>query len=216
MIEILERVVRLLGVAGLLTAWAVSGRQAIRDLERPPGRALGLARRIGPLATYLVAAIPYFTAWIILWHPLPGDPVDWLRVMLLVVGGALGAVGLAVYLWGRLTLGTMYNVSSTLGTGLHRDHRLITVGPFCYVRHPMYFGIAVAALGGLAVYRTWAMVLAVVALPGFALKAHHEERLLAAEFGSEWQEYTAEVPAWWPRRRSAAGPHAMIEQGESS
>jgi protein-S-isoprenylcysteine O-methyltransferase Ste14 len=159
-----------------------------------------------------MAAIPYFVVWIVLWHRLPGTPPDWLRWGALIVGGALGLSGLAVYLWGRLTLGSMYNVSSVLGSELYADHRLIEAGPFRFVRHPMYFGIALAAVGALMVYRTWAMVFAVAALPAFAVKARHEERLLTAEFGAQWKEYTERVPSWWPRRpRRLRRPHVLKE-----
>jgi protein-S-isoprenylcysteine O-methyltransferase Ste14 len=158
-----------------------------------------------------MAAIPYFVVWIVLWHRLPGTPPDWLRWGALIVGGALGLSGLAVYLWGRLTLGSMYNVSSVLGSELYADHRLIEAGPFRFVRHPMYFGIALAAVGALMVYRTWAMVFAVAALPAFAVKARHEERLLTAEFGAQWKEYTERVPSWWPRRPRRLRPHVLKE-----
>ncbi len=208
MIDGLEQALRLAGAAGLLAAWLISGSHAVRTRGRPAGRGLGLASRFGALATYLMAAIPYFLAWILLWRPLPGTPPDWMRVGALLVGGALGAAGLAVYLWGRLTLGTMYNVSSVLGSELYADQRLIMGGPFRYVRHPMYCGIALAAIGALMVYRTWAMVFAVAALPAFAIKARHEERLLAAEFGDQWKDYAQRVPAWWPRRLR---PHTSVK-----
>jgi protein-S-isoprenylcysteine O-methyltransferase Ste14 len=211
MIDGAEQAVRLVGAAGLLAAWLVSGSHAVRTRARPAGRRLGLASRFGALATYLMAAIPYFVVWIVLWRPLPGTPPDWLRVGALLVGGALGFSGLTAYLWGRLTLGAMYNVSSVLGSELYADHRLVAAGPFRYVRHPMYCGIAMAALGALMVYRTWAMVFAVAALPAFAVKARHEERLLAAEFGAQWEEYTERVPAWWPRRPRRARPRSLIE-----
>lgn len=211
MIDGAEQTIRFVGAAGLVTAWLVSGSHAVRTRARPAGRGLGLASRFGALATYLMAAIPYFVVWIVLWHRLPGTPPDWLRWGALIVGGALGLSGLAVYLWGRLTLGAMYNVSSVLGSELYADHRLIEAGPFRFVRHPMYFGIALAAVGALMVFRTWAMVFAVAALPAFVVKARHEERLLAAEFGAQWREYTERVPAWWPHRHRRLRPRVLKE-----
>jgi protein-S-isoprenylcysteine O-methyltransferase Ste14 len=209
MLDAAERVVRIAGVGGLLTAWAAAGWAVTRSRQRATGAGLGLAPKLGAPAAYALAAIPYFGLWVLLWRPLPGSPPEWGRLLALAVGAVLGAAGLGLYLWGRFTLGSMYNVSSALGTELYADQRLVISGPFRYVRHPMYVGICGAALGGLAVYRTWAMVFAVAALPAFAVKARHEERLLAAAFGTAWEEYTQRVPAWWPRPESGLHRHAI-------
>ncbi|MBP7693784.1 MAG: hypothetical protein KA764_17815 [Anaerolineales bacterium] len=40
------------------------------------------------------------------------------------------------------------------GAQLFADHQLVTRGPFAIVRHPMYAGIAAAALGGLLLDQT--------------------------------------------------------------
>jgi protein-S-isoprenylcysteine O-methyltransferase Ste14 len=45
-------------------------------------------------------------------------------------------------------------------------------------------------------------------LPGAAIKAGLEERLLAEEFGAPWEEYARRVPAWIPRLRHRAGRKA--------
>jgi protein-S-isoprenylcysteine O-methyltransferase Ste14 len=199
MIDALEWAVRAAGIGGLLTAWFVAGTAAARHRLRPVGRGLGLAPRIGALASYLVVAVPYFTIWALLWSPLPGTLPGWLRVIALTAGTIFGSTGLALYLWGKETLGDMYNVSSSLGSELYADHRLVTRGPFRYVRHPMYLGIASAAVGGLLVYRTWTMVFALLSVVGLFVKAKHEEELLAAEFGETWSDYARRVPAWFPR-----------------
>jgi protein-S-isoprenylcysteine O-methyltransferase Ste14 len=201
-IDSAEHIVRIAAVAGLLTAWVVSGTEAFRSRQRPAGRGVGLAPRLGALASYLLAAIPYFTVWIVLWDPIPGTPSGPARVTALFVGAVLGSAGLTLYTWGRLTLGRMYNVSSAFGTELYADHRLIRDGPFRYVRHPMYVGIGLAAIGGLLVFRTWTMVFAVASVPTLGIKARHEDRLLAAQFGKDWHEYADRVPAFWPHHRA--------------
>ncbi len=214
MIEILERALRIAGVAGLMSAWMVAGRAAARGRRRAAGRGLGLAPRFGALTSYLLIAVPYFTVWVVLWRPLPGTPTGWLRLGALVVGAALGSAGWVLYLWGHRTLGEMYNVSSSLGTELYANHQLVTAGPFRYVRHPMYAGIGLAAVGGLAVYRTWAMVFAVCSVLGLTIKARHEEQLLAAEFGPAWSEYSRLVPAWWPRPQMLRPRPVSLKEGE--
>lgn len=120
---------------------------------------------------------------------------------MLVLGISLYFPGLALVLWGRLTLGKMYNVSSVLASQLYIDHQLIMNGPFAYVRHPMYLGFRMAAFGGLLIYRTWTLVFLAVALLGLAFRAQREEQGLTAEFGEQWEEYRQRVPAWIPRLR---------------
>jgi len=120
------------------------------------------------------------------------------RVLMLVLGISLYFPGLALVLWGRLTLGKMYNVSSALAAQLYIDHQLIIDGPFAYVRHPMYLGVLMAAFGGLLIYRTWTLVFLAVAFLGLVVRARREEQGLAAEFGEQWEEYCERVPAWIP------------------
>ncbi len=201
-VDAFERAVRIAGAAGLATAWFVAVVAVRRHGLRPTGRGSGLARRVGASAAYLVVAVPYFAVWVALWWPLPGTPAPGVRLGAAVVGGVFGGTGLAMYLWGHRTLGRMYNVSSALGTELYADHALVTSGPFRFVRHPMYAGIGLAALGGLAVYRTWAMAFAVVSTLGLVFKARREEHLLASEFDETWHIYARRVPPWWPRPRA--------------
>jgi hypothetical protein len=69
----------------------------------------------------------------------------------------------------------------------------------------MYLGLALAALGALAVYRTWSTVLFVLQVPVLVVRAHREEELLARTFGEAWERYAARVPAWLPRHPRRSG-----------
>lgn len=61
------------------------------------------------------------------------------------------------------------------------------------VRHrpPPYLGLAPAALGALAVYRTWSTELFVLQMPVLVVRAHREEEHLARIFGEARKRYTA-------------------------
>jgi protein-S-isoprenylcysteine O-methyltransferase Ste14 len=110
-------------------------------------------------------------------------------------------LGLALYLWGAKTLGTMYKPSSAFGVQLNVGHKLITYGPFALVRHPLYLGLQVVAIGGLLVYGNWTFVFIAVNFLALFIRARREEQALAAEFGKEWEMYASQVPAWIPRFR---------------
>ena len=137
----------------------------------------------------------------ILWHPLPLPLSIPARVIALILGTLLYFPGLALYLWGGYTLGEMYKPSSAFGVQLNVGHRLITHGPFAFVRHPLYLGLQIAALGGLLVYRNWTFAFVLVNFLGLFIRARREEQALATEFGEQWKAYSQQVPTWIPRLR---------------
>ena len=84
---------------------------------------------------------------------------------------------------------------------VHTDHRLVTTGPYAWVRHPSYTGaLAVFARFGLA-QANWLSLGAAVALPGavYVRRIAIEERALRAAFGAEYESYAA------PRKRLVPG-----------
>ena len=64
----------------------------------------------------------------------------------------------------------------------------------------MYLAVITAGIGGLLLYRTWAMLLFAVAMFGLIVRARREEEALSAEFGAIWEAYGRRVPAWLPHR----------------
>jgi protein-S-isoprenylcysteine O-methyltransferase len=169
------------------------------SLRRPRGRSVGYGDRVLRLPFYFVIGIGFLTVTILLWRPLPLALPAPTRVITLLIGVLLYFPGLALWFWGRYTLGEMFNVSSGFGAQLYADQRLITSGPYAIVRHPMYLGVVMAAWGALLIYQTWATVYIAIAFLGLFLRARREEQALAAEFGADWEAYCRRVPAWIPR-----------------
>jgi protein-S-isoprenylcysteine O-methyltransferase Ste14 len=108
---------------------------------------------------------------------------------------------MALLLWGRLALGRNYFVSTGFGAQLFSEHQLVTSGPFAIVRHPMYAGLILAAVGSLLIYTTWTTVYFACFAPLVFIRAWREEQVLAEEFGEQWKEYCKRVPAFIPRLR---------------
>jgi protein-S-isoprenylcysteine O-methyltransferase Ste14 len=148
---------------------------------------------------YTVISLGFFGLCIALWRPLPIVLPPAGRALALLLGVPLYFWGLLFVLWGRWALAEVYNVSSAFGAWLYPDHRLITTGPFALVRHPMYLGVEMAAVGGLLLYRTWTCAFLVIAFLGLIWRARREEQALAAEFGGQWRSYSRQTPAWLPR-----------------
>ena len=165
------------------------------------GRESGAASRLLRWPVMLVQTIIFVAIGIVLWRPLPIIFSMRLYIIILVFGSLLYFPGIALYLWGYGTLGRMFGISSGFGVSLYQDHCLIRSGPYRYVRHPMYLAVILAAFGALLIFHTWAMVLFAPLSLGVIVRAWREERLLAEEFGEEWQAYKQETNGWTPGLR---------------
>lgn len=202
-----EKWVRWAGAAGALVGLGEIVVGLWRGAHHAKGRTTGSAPALvrvlqsGSLAFYLPVSAAGSGLLYWLWRPLPLPRSDRARAVALGAGALLYFPGLALFLWGRQTMGEMYNVSTSISVQLYADHRLITTGPFALVRHPIYVGGQMMELGALLIYRTWTTALIVPNIPVLVLRARREEEALASEFGQEWTEYCQRVPAWIPRLR---------------
>lgn len=193
---------RRVGAAVGLATLAIALWQAIWcGSRRPAGRTTGAAAQVLRAPVLPLISALWLGLCVLLWRPLPVRPGRAARMVALVVGALLYFPGLALYLWGARTLGEMYRAASGFGVQLNVGHRLITHGPFAWVRHPLYLGLQTAAFGGLLLYHNWTLAFVAVNFLGLFFRARREEEALQAEFGEEWRAYARRVPAWAPRLR---------------
>ncbi len=200
LLDSIELGVRILGgLAMLLISISVvisAFRAGGKSIGRVSGQGVALLRSPWFMA---VGSIIGIAIMVLLWIPLPFPVSDVLRWVLLIVGGLLFFAGMAIIWWGRVTLGETHNVSSSMGAEVFEGQRLITGGPFAYVRNPMYVGFFISMVGALMLYRTWTVVVVLISVFSFTRRAKREEEVLAAEFGAEYEEYRRRVPGWFPR-----------------
>jgi protein-S-isoprenylcysteine O-methyltransferase Ste14 len=108
-------------------------------------------------------------------------------VLVLVLAGYLAGTGLSVVF------------------GEEREESgVIRKSVFSAVRHPIYLGEILLYLGLLMFSISLAAVVVSAMAVGFLHHiSRHEERLLLARFGEEYEQYMREVPMWlpWIRRR---------------
>ena len=113
---------------------------------------------------------------------------DWAKA----VGVSVCLVGLFMTLWARWTLGGNWSSSVTFKQG----HELIRTGPYRLVRHPIYTGLLIMALGTALDFgqlRCWLAVPVMAA--AFWVKLKQEEKLLLRHFPQEYPVYKGQVKA---------------------
>lgn len=110
-----------------------------------------------------------------------------LGALVILIGGALAASSL------------VYFRSWRFRAALDRDHELATAGPFRVIRHPIYMGLNLLALGS-AIWVPTPVMWAAVALMfiGSDLRARAEEALLERVFGRAYVEYRARTRRFVP------------------
>jgi protein-S-isoprenylcysteine O-methyltransferase len=111
-----------------------------------------------------------------------------------VVGTVLAVAGIAFAMWARLHLGSNWSGTPSIKEG----HELVTSGPYRFVRHPIYTGIIVAALGsGFVVGAAWFVVFVVMGV-NFLYRIPIEERYMMQLFPDQYPEYRKRTKALVP------------------
>jgi protein-S-isoprenylcysteine O-methyltransferase Ste14 len=122
------------------------------------------------------------------WPRLPGLPIAWLGILLVVCAVALAVA--ATLLFRRE--GTELAPTSPTNT------KLVTSGPFQFTRNPMYLSLVIASLGIAIWIGAWPMLLAPIASFATTNWVHipFEEAKMRRQFGEAYEAYTQRVRRW--------------------
>ncbi|MCL4530469.1 MAG: isoprenylcysteine carboxylmethyltransferase family protein [Chloroflexi bacterium] len=107
--------------------------------------------------------------------------------------------GLIVRVWSRAALKNQYSGYLRIKTG----HKLVTEGPYRFVRHPGYSGLLLIALGISIGYSSiiGLLVIPLMLFPALAYRINIEEKLLTDEFGDRYRAYARStkrlIPILW-------------------
>jgi protein-S-isoprenylcysteine O-methyltransferase len=110
------------------------------------------------------------------------------------IGVILCGAGMAFLVWARQHLGKNWSQTVSVKVG----HDLVTSGPYRYVRHPMYTGGFVAAIGSAIVCGgAWILLLVILGVI-FLWRVGAEDRLMAQLFPNEFPDYKKRTKALIP------------------
>jgi protein-S-isoprenylcysteine O-methyltransferase Ste14 len=164
-----------------------SGERISRDVD---GTAFATLVKAGGLILWLSPLVyllnPAWMAWSSIGLP------EWIRWL---------GVGIGVL----CTLG-IYWLFSSIGTGItptgatRKDHRLVTTGPYRWIRHPLYtFGSILFVSLGMIADNGFIAALGALAFIPVALRAPKEEANLIEKFGDEYREYMKRTGRYFPK-----------------
>ena len=193
-----ENIFRILAAVILITGMVISSyfrMKADRDTgekisRKADGNVMMTFIKIGGLILWLSPFVylinPAWMAWSKIGLP------EWARWVGVVVGILCD---LGIY-WLFSSIGSGITPTSATRT----EHKLVTSGPYRWVRHPLYtVGSSMFVAFGLMAANWFIALLGVLAFIGMAIRTPREEANLIEKFGDEYREYMKRTGRFLPR-----------------
>jgi protein-S-isoprenylcysteine O-methyltransferase Ste14 len=196
-----ENIFRILAAIVLLSCIGISiwfRSKADRDSGekvswKDEGLFMILALRLGGLALWF-SCLAYLInpAWMT-WSKVGApEPVRWL-------GAGVGALCIGLVYWLFSSIGS--GISPTVAT--RTEHRLVTSGPYRWVRHPLYTAGTLLFLAFAMMADSWFIAaLGVLAFILLAARVPNEEAHLIEKFGDEYHHYIERTGRFLPRLKA--------------
>jgi len=109
-------------------------------------------------------------------------------------GLVLTSLGYFIFIWSVIARGR-YAVS----WDMPENQKLVTWGPYRYVRHPSYLGYFLMFTGLFFLWTSILTIFPLVAIPGYFQITFEEEKLLIQRFGNKYIEYQKKTGRFIPK-----------------
>lgn len=103
-------------------------------------------------------------------------------------------VGVAFAIWARIHLCRNWSPAPAM----KENHELITSGPYQFVRHPIYTGMIVAALGSALAINNFFWLMLIIAVLIFVSRINKEEKFMLRLFPDQYPGYKKRTKALVP------------------
>jgi len=134
-------------------------------------------------------------------RPLPavGARLDALEIARDVLAPLLAFGSIAMGLSAVRTLGRQWSYEARLIDG----HKLVTEGPYRWVRHPIYTAMFGKLLASNFAFGAWPglPIAGSIFVVGTLIRIRAEEKLMREAFGAAYEDYARRVPAFLPGLR---------------
>jgi protein-S-isoprenylcysteine O-methyltransferase Ste14 len=189
---------QLIVIVLMLSAFSVSAyfrRKAQRSSRdeidrRKEGDFIMIALRVGGGLIWLLILAYMIYPPAVAWATIPLPP--WLRWM--GVFGGFAAVVLLIWMFSSLGM----NITDTVV--IRKEHKLVTQGPYRWIRHPLYTFGGLLFISLSLVSQIWLIPL--LAIPTMAILVQRtaiEEKALQERFGEEYNQYSKQTGRFFPR-----------------
>lgn len=163
-----------------------SGDKTNGETKRPFSLSVGLAA----LGTFVYFAAAFLFSFAVLAGQEPvvtglslGYELPFM-IYVQVLGLGLTVLGYVTFMWSVIARGK-YAVS----WDMPENQKLVTWGPYRYVRHPSYLGYFLMFIGLFCLWPNLFTFFPWLAIPGYYQITFDEEKLLTQRFGKEYTEY---------------------------
>lgn len=116
-----------------------------------------------------------------------------------VVGLILGVFSPPYIYWVGRTLANYYSYT----VEMQEKHKLITIGPYYRIRHPLYAAIILFLTAQVLVSDNWLFFVILLAMiPSIYIRMNKEEKMLIEQFGDQYRAYMKRTGRLFPRLQS--------------
>jgi len=131
----------------------------------------------------IVLLLPLFENRLFILHYFP----LWNNILVFIIGFLVMVIGGLILISSRIIIGRFGTSKITI----EKNHDIITVGLYKYIRHPIYFGMLLTFFGFALSFRS--LILSIVFFLSFfilfKIRMDLEEKLLKSRFGEQYETY---------------------------